>query len=83
MKVSKLVSYFLNAELSMWSLTVLQICLLTFEASYRNKQCTVMLKAQMVRQYYSRIKVQRYICNNNLSTFESFLMLLRHSTRVS
>ena len=35
-------------ELSMWSLTLLQICFLIFKTSYRNKQCSTMLKTQMV-----------------------------------
>ena len=35
-------------ELSMWLLTLLQICFLIFKTSYRNKQCSVMLKTQMV-----------------------------------
>ena len=30
-------------KLSMWSLTLLQICFLIFKTSYRNKQCSVML----------------------------------------
>ena len=33
LKVSELVSYFLNAELAMWSLTLRQICFLTFKTS--------------------------------------------------
>ena len=33
LKVSLLVSYFLNAELAMWLLTLRQICFLTFKTS--------------------------------------------------
>ena len=63
----------------MWSLTLLQICFLTFEVSFWNKQCYVMMKTQMVSQHCKRIKVQRYICSNRHAfNFESFLILLRH-----
>ena len=41
-------SLFLNAKLSMWSLTLLQICFLTFKTSCGNTQCSIMLKMQIV-----------------------------------
>ena len=56
---------------------------LDLKTSYSNKQCSVMLKTQMVSEYYSRINVQRSICYNiHAFNFEKFLSL-RHSTRVS
>ena len=49
-------------KLSTWSLTLLQIRFLTFKASHRNKQCSVMMKTQMVSLNCKRMKVRRYIC---------------------
>ena len=57
---------------------------LDIENMIRNKQCSVMLKRQMVRKYCSRIKVQQlFAIIFMLLTLNSFLELLRHSTRVS
>ena len=62
----------------MWSLTLLQICFLTFEMSYRNKQCSVVFKTLTVDYYYSRKKVQRHICYDiHAFNFSKFLNTFR------
>ena len=68
----------------MWLLTALQICFLTLIALYRNTQCFVMTKTQrVVNNAKEQTFSDTFAIISILLAFKSFLMLLRHSTRVS
>ena len=78
LKVSQFVSYFLNAELSMRSLTLQQICFLAFKTPCRNKQCSVLLKTQMVRSRGKSVLKIAYVILVILKSHDFFLCFFCH-----